>query len=188
MEITSNFNEVLIDIERMVTNIVGPELDRMLNDITVSIHRNNRRRIHEQGIDTHGSLIGGGNYSQKNMLVGAKSFKTTSMANSFFNKKDNEWVTVNGKALAVVSGGYKKFRELNNLKSNKVNLEFTGDLKRSFTYQKSSPRRWVVGFSDNTNADKREHLENKYNQTIWGVGLTEQNDIDKIINFYLKKM
>ena len=66
-------------------------------------------------------------YSTSAMLVGCKSMNQ-SVCNKVFGKEKNkslQWVTVNGKHLAVLPGGYKQFRELHGRQTNHVDFSFS---------------------------------------------------------------
>lgn len=119
-----------------------PELDKKLEKITdelvtqyhgnlmanVGAHARNMifERVTKTGIDAKGSKFPP--YSTKPMLVGCKSMSAT-VCKSFFGKEKNKelsWVTVNKKRLAVLQGGYKKFRELHNRQTAFVDFSFSG--------------------------------------------------------------
>ena len=57
-------------------------------------------------------------YSTKPMLVGASSFRTKKGAKDFFGSKKKrrelQWVIYRGHKLAVLQGGYKQLRQLEN--------------------------------------------------------------------------
>lgn len=87
-----------------------------------------RRRVFVEGTLVDGSPTG--EYSTKDTLVGASSFRRPAVANSFFKSK-NKWVKVKGKSLAVLPGGYKKIRQLeDNFTGHKV-FNRTGDMWNS---------------------------------------------------------
>jgi len=93
-------------------------------------------RIQKTGIDANGQKYRP--YSTESMLVGKKGFKNQSHASKIFGKQKNrelKWVTLDklnssGKKirLAVLEGGYKKFRDLNNLQSGFVDFTFTTNM------------------------------------------------------------
>lgn len=107
-------------------------------------------RIRETGKDAddtsfHSPKYAG--YSEKDMLVGCKSMNV-SVCKSFFGKQKNKelkWVTLGGnryeqflsasaggntdlKRLAVLEGGYKKFRELHGRRTDIVNFSFYNNM------------------------------------------------------------
>lgn len=84
-----------------------------------------RQRVQEKGINADGQKYKP--YSTKAMLVGCKSMNAN-VCNSYFGKeknKDHAWVTVNGRHLAVLQGGYKKFREMHGRQTGHVDFSFT---------------------------------------------------------------
>lgn len=111
-----------------------------------------------------------GEYSTKPMLTGAKGFRTASDASAFFSQKKKKWVTVKtgsgNKALAVVEGGYKMFRELNQLQSNYVDLDFKGDLKFSIVIGELNGQK-VLGFNSVVQFEKAKKLEAHFKKVIF---------------------
>ncbi len=64
------------------------------------------------------------------MLIGSKSMNS-SVANSVFGKKKNKdlkWVTIGDKHLAVLEGGYKKYRELHGRQTDHVDFSFNNSM------------------------------------------------------------
>jgi len=109
-----------------------------LADIMVGIGQdaitNIRERIIGSGTNAEGKQFPAD--SQSEMLVGCKGFKNKANCSKVFGKKKNKdlkWVTLDrtdskGKKirLAVLEGGYKKFRELNDLQTGFVDFTFSG--------------------------------------------------------------
>lgn len=86
------------------------------------------RRIFNEGKRTDGGQIG--QYSTKDSLVGAKSFRNQGSAQSFFSD-DHDWINIKGNSLAKLPGGYKKLRDIQGLQTNFVDLDYKGNLKNS---------------------------------------------------------
>lgn len=94
-----------------------------------------KKRVQETGKNAEGNDFPP--YSQKSMLVGCKSMNDD-VCKSFFGKEKNKqlsWVTldrINNKGkkirLAVLEGGYKKFREMHNRRTDIVNFTFYNDM------------------------------------------------------------
>jgi len=94
-----------------------------------------KKRVQETGKNAEGNDFPP--YSQKSMLVGCKSMNAD-VCKSFFGKEKNKqlsWVTLDrtnnqGKKirLAVLEGGYKKFRGLHGRQTNFVDFSFTNDM------------------------------------------------------------
>ena len=88
-------------------------------------------------------------YSTKDTLVGASSFRTKAYATAYFgergtgNKKSKklEWRKVNTnkgqRNLAILSGGYKKLRELNKAQTGHKSFLWTGEMWGSTHFQTS---------------------------------------------------
>lgn len=126
-------------------------------------------RIFNTGLDSAGKAIG--TYSTKPMLTGAKNFRTKSKAKDFFNEDDVEFRIVKGKggknqALGLIEGGYKEFRELNGLRSDTVDLQFTGSLFQSIIVGIYGDH-FVLGFNNPEKAKIAQHLEKKYGKKIF---------------------
>lgn len=139
-------------------------------------------RIFVFGLDAKNMKIG--EYSTKSMLTGSKNFRTPSDAKEFFGKikgapksksgktkgdlKYNSigWVSVKTatglKRLAIVPGGYKEFRSLNQLQNQFVDLNFRGDLKFSVVLGDDN-----MGFNNLEQFQKAMKLEAKYKTPIF---------------------
>ena len=183
----SNIDEVVNKLNKQISK---KEMDvaKFMKRVAVNLHSTIIKRVHQDGKGANLSRIG--QYSSKSMLTGRTGFKTDAMANSFFSAK-KEWRTIKtsgGKLrrLAVVRGGYKQFRSLNGLLNDKVNLEFTGDLRNDFTFKQPAKNKVTLGFIKRREFKKALALELKYGKTIWGVGALEKNVIDKLSTEYIK--
>lgn len=171
----------------MTISELNQKLDSLINDIQnlgrtmVQIGSEAlvyvRERVMNSGIDAEGQKYEP--YSTKPMLIGCKSFKNKSDCSKVFGKKKNKelkWVTLGGsryeqfleasaggsgdiKRLAVLEGGYKKFRELNGLQSGFVDFSFSG-------------RMWA---NIKIKSDQSEH-----NQGIVRIGATTEEDNKKL--------
>lgn len=87
-----------------------------------------RSRVQETGTNAKGAKYKP--YSTKAMLVGCKSMNA-SVCNRFFGKENNkkhQWVTVKGKRLAILPGGYKQFRELHGRQTSHVDFSFSNSM------------------------------------------------------------
>ena len=87
-----------------------------------------RQRVQETGTDAKGTKYRP--YSTKAMLVGCKSMNA-SVCKSFFGKeknKEHKWVTVKGKRLAILPGGYKQFREMHGRQTSHVDFSFSNSM------------------------------------------------------------
>lgn len=88
-------------------------------------------RIFVNGEDCTGSKIG--EYSTKETLIGRSSFLTQAGANKFLGsptkRKNLEWVTINGKRLAKLPGGYKNIRDADGRQTAFVDLSYSGNMR-----------------------------------------------------------
>jgi hypothetical protein len=126
-------------LNKKLDNVVKEVTTRM-GDTMVGIGNHALMRINERIIKTGVNAKGQKYtpYSTKPMLIGCKGFKNKAHCSKVFGKKKNKelkWVTLNkvnsaGRKirLAVLPGGYKQFRELNNLQSGHVDFSFTNKM------------------------------------------------------------
>ena len=134
-----------ISKDTMDLNELNQRLDRLVEDVNQNLGNTMvqigsealvyvRDRVMNSGINTEGQKYEP--YSTKPMLVGCKGFKNKGNCSRVFGKeknKDLKWVTLDrtnneGKKirLAVLEGGYKEFRNLNDLQSGFVDFAFSG--------------------------------------------------------------
>lgn len=164
------------------------------------------KRIFEFGLDANNLKIG--YYSQKPMLTGSKNFRTQSDANAFFGRVKGAaksksgktkgdlkyaeigWVTVKTatglKRLAIVPGGYKEFRQLNQLQNQFVDLNFTGDLFFSVVLGNKDGHQ-AIGFNNAEQYEKAKRLEAKYKTAIFTPTKEEIQLGKDAFNDYLKE-
>ena len=130
-----------------------------------------------------------GQYSTKQMLVGAKSFMNKTKANAFFssekaknkkNKGDSGWRTIKTEQgferLKLIEGGYKEFRALNGLQTSEVDLTFRGDLFRSV---KLDVKRFAIGFNSILQKAKADYLEKHFKKVIFEVPNSDVEEMHK---------
>ena len=130
-----------------------------------------------------------GQYSTKQMLVGAKSFMNKTKANAFFssekaknkkNKGDSGWRTIKTEQgferLKLIDGGYKEFRALNGLQTSEVDLTFRGDLFRSV---KLDVKRFAIGFNSILQKAKADYLEKHFKKVIFEVPNSDVEEMHK---------
>jgi len=96
-----------------------------------------RLRIQNTGKNADNELFTG--YSTSDILVGSSSFDNQNNAKKIFGKRKNKqakWVTLpSGARLQVLSGGYKKLRELDGYQTNHVDFFRTGSFWNSLFAQ-----------------------------------------------------
>lgn len=133
------------------------------------------RRVFLRGQNSAGQSIG--SYSTEPILVGGKSFsnlkgqaKSSKAINKIFAtkaaRKKQKWVHVKGKNLVVLEQGYKEYRELLGRKTDKVNLDLTGDLRGSLIVGKTKSGTLALGIRDLKNKKKRQNIELKYGRVF----------------------
>jgi len=121
-ELNEKFEKTAND---MKSDVMGKVMVQIASQALVTI----RRRVKETGINAEGQKYIP--YSTRPMLSGCKGFlnKTNCPATSKAKRKEMKWVTIerNGKnyRLFEIPGGYKEFRELNNLQTSFVDFAFS---------------------------------------------------------------
>ena len=134
--------ELNVKLDNVVRDLSGGPV---LGDIMVGAASMARdsiyKRVHGTGVNAEGQKFTP--YSTKEMLIGCKGFKNKANCSRVFGKAKNKelkWVTLdktgsNGKKirLAVLEGGYKKFRELNDLQSGFVDFAFSNRMWTDIT-------------------------------------------------------
>lgn len=129
-----------------------------------------------------------GDYSTKDMLVGAKAFTNKGKADAFFSDDELEWVTLKtpkgNKKLAVVKGGYKKFRELAGFRSDTVDLQLTGGLMGSIIVDYNSR---VMGFNNAEKVKIAGYLEEHFGKKIFEPTDEEKALALEAFNDYLRE-
>lgn len=183
----SNIDDVIVDLEKELAPLVSSQgLNKLMTDVTTGLLRTMKRRIHQDGNDANGTPIGGGQYSTKPMYVNpSRGSVSIGLANKGKNGKSK---FKNGKShqTRYYSSGYKEWRTVNKKIVNKVNLEFKGDLRRDFTFQRRSNSLFTIGFSTYGSWEKAQGLTKKYKQPIWDIGTLENKIIDETVKIYLK--
>lgn len=168
-------------------------IESQKNDIIIVVLKDvegaYKQRIFNNGLATNLTPIG--KYSTKDMLIGASTFdrdkvpKDSPNANTFFGTKKKrsklEWVTVKGRRLAVLKGGYAKFRRLFGRKTDKVDLEFTSEMRKSIQIGTNAGTP-VLGFVDDFQKLKSEGNEKRFKKKIFTVSKTEEDIIDQSID------
>ena len=182
-QLTTKINERLQAIE-----VDGGKIDQCLREITISLLASNKRRIHTDGARADGQALG--QYSTKETLVGASSFRKKSSAEKVFKQKGQKWVTVGGKRLMVFADGYKKIREIDGDQTDKVVLKRTGKMFAELKFDNNG-RVWVIGFPLNYDSNLAykemiEHFEAKYGGKIWGISAQDEEAINQIVERYIK--
>lgn len=130
---TMDINELNQKLDSLVEDVnqnIGNTMVQIGSEALVYI----RDRVMNSGINAEGQKYEP--YSTKPMLVGCKGFKNKANCSRVFGKeknKDLKWVTLDrtnneGKKirLAVLDGGYKEFRNLNDLQTGFVDFAFFG--------------------------------------------------------------
>lgn len=120
------------ELDKKLENVINDAKTHYHGDLMANVGMHARKLIFERvtktGVDAKGSKFRP--YSTKPMLVGCKSMNDK-VCKSFFGKERNKelrWVTIDKKRLAILEGGYKKFRELHGRQTAFVDFTFGGNM------------------------------------------------------------
>jgi hypothetical protein len=131
-----------------------------------------------------------GKYSTKPLLIGAKSFMNKTRANEFFKSQEaftddtQGFRTLKNKKVAyLLPGGYKKFRSLNGLQNNIVDLTFSGRLLKGIAFDNES-----IFFRDELSKKKAEGNEKRFGKRIFAPSKSEAEIFYDELNRNLTKL
>lgn len=145
-----------------------------------------KERIYGQGQDAGESKIG--TYSSSPTLIGRTSFTTAGAANKVFGSASKrralKWVTLNGRRLAVLPGGYKAIRELEGRQTSFVDLRRTGTMENSHTFQVLR-NGFEIGFDNVVQGEKMAFNEARF-KTI--ISHFSDNELDQITDVYVAEL
>lgn len=157
------------------------EFDKELNREIFNIHSRHMQGIFGDGLeDTSYSTeptLAGSNVFGKTNKFGTRNytFATEKGSKKFFGSKkkikEAEWATVSTpkgeRSLIVIAGGYKAIREADGRRTDKVNLDHTGVLKKDMRsgIEKTSTG-WVSGVRKEENVGKLEGQIARYGQKL----------------------
>lgn len=133
--------------------------DQVLEDTAAELEKKVRKRIFTDGLDSDENIIG--EYSTKPTVVKKDVFIKPS--------------AFKGTKTMKLEYGYKELRDIQGLKTDKVNLDYSGDLKKGLKVSKSD-QSVVIGVNDKDNLDKVQKLEKKYQTKIFAFSQKEIQD------------
>ncbi|KAB1228447.1 hypothetical protein [Chryseobacterium viscerum] len=142
---------------------------KILEETAAELQVKVKKRIFENGLDTNGNIIAN-SYSTKPITVKKEVFIKPG---SFKGKKSMR-----------LEYGYKELREIQRLPTSKVNLDYSGKLKKNIRISRSH-RSIVLGVSNIEDAEKVRQLEEKYKTKIFGFS---QNEIKEHLENVFKKI
>ncbi len=145
--------------------------DKVLEETAAELERKVRKRIFTDGLDANGNTIGQ-SYSTRPSVV----------------KKDVfvKQAAFKGKKTMKLEYGYKELREIQGLETDKVNLDYSGDLKKSLRVERSE-KGVVIGVTEKHNLEKVQKLEKKYQTKIFAFTQKEIQDHHNNVVKKLKK-
>lgn len=134
--------------------------DQVLDETAAELQKKVRKRIFTDGLDSDENTIGQ-SYSTKPAVVKQDVFIKPS--------------AFKGKKTMKLEHGYKELREIQGLKTDKVHLEYSGDLKDDLRVSRSDGS-VVIGVNNPSNIDKIEKLEKQYQTKIFAFSQKEIQD------------
>lgn len=146
--------------------------DQVLDETAAELERKVRKRIFTNGLDSDGNLIGQ-NYSSKPTTVKKEVFIKPS--------------AFKGNKSMKLQYGYKELRDIQGLKTDKVNLNYSGELKNKLRIARSQ-KTVVIGIVDRNNSEKAQSLEKKYQTRIFAFSEKEIQDHFKNVVKKLRKV
>jgi hypothetical protein len=139
--------ELIKSYDKTIRDMTGSPRGDIMLKVGVTANTMIKKRVIETGKDAEGQKFKA--YSTKDMLIGKSSFPKKSVQDEVFGSKEKratlKWVTLGGnkfsqyleassggsgdiKRLAVLEGGYKKWRDLMGVGSDIVNFSVTNDM------------------------------------------------------------
>ncbi|MFC7347312.1 hypothetical protein ACFQO9_11345 [Chryseobacterium zhengzhouense] len=143
--------------------------DNILKETAEELERKVKKRIFIDGLDVNGNTIGE-NYSTKPTVVKQDVFIKPS--------------AFKGKKSMKLEYGYKELRDIQGLKTDKVNLNYSGELKSKLRVARSE-KSIVIGIIDRINAEKAKKLEEKYQTKIFSFS---QKEVESYLKNVVKKL
>lgn len=131
------------------------------------------KRIFTEGLDSKGNTIAG-RYSESPITVKKEVFIKPA---AFKGKKKS----------MRLEHGYKELREIQGLKTDKVHLEYSGELRRSLKARRRL-NAVVIGFSSKLSTQKARNLQHRYRVTIFRPTKEETQDHLREVNKRLRKI
>jgi len=165
-----NLNDYLKKIENYKRELPEKLSNEIYPKAIEKATRSLKLRIFTRGLDANGNEIG--NYSTKEIIVSKNVFVKPSAFKPQRNKK----------AMKLVNG-YKELKQIQNLKSEKVNLVYSGKLKNSLQSNKN-----IIGFTDSKESEIARNNENRYGKTIFGLSDDEKLKLSRNISSEMRKL
>lgn len=176
----SNANEVFDNIQKVIVSLKPDE--KLLKEITISIVGQNKRRVHNDGVNPDNKKLG--DYSRKRIYVSPKS-SPKSLGTLSGKSGESTFSNGNSHKSKFFKDGYKGFRSSIGRRSDTVDLSLFGDLERGFTWEQLGDK-FVAGIV-NSQVEKYNGLEKKYGE-IYGIGKEDQVIINQIIKKRLSQL
>lgn len=164
-----SFAESLPRIVQQSNAVAALEARRLLDE-----------RIFERGETCTGDKIG--DYSTKETLVGQSSFLTKKGAERVLGSKRKrgnlQWVTIDGKRLAKLPGGYAVIRDADGRQTSFVDLFYSGNLRNDLSAVPTQ-QGFEVGFFSKESTKKADGAESnpRLNGPIFCLSEPEINSI-----------
>jgi hypothetical protein len=132
--------------------------DRLLRYTAIQTQTTIQNRIQKKGLNSSGTLIGGGKYSSKRLSFGAITNAFFDLANERQFKKR---FSKKNKSPGTFEGGYIQLRRELGRQVNYIDLTLSGDMFNGF-YTRPQNNGWAVGFING------QHIIAGYNEKRFG--------------------
>ena len=197
MEYKSNIQSVLLNIDNKLKK--ASDVSALQRTIATYLMASNLRRIHNNGLNVDGKMIG--SYSVKPMYMNPKyspkKFEPVGKnGRTYFktNKADRRkfesayGVRMSGKKhqTRYFRAGYFGFRALIGREIGFVNLQLSGKLKLDWGMIQEG-KNYVIGFRSSYGTNVSEGNELHFGCQIWGISKKDYEEIKKIENEFIKK-
>lgn len=194
----SDFSKKIIKLGEDLPEII----DESFKVGLVNLRANMQRRIFEEKRDINGNALG--QYSTKTTLIGAQSFRNKTQASKFFKAEkaarkrarkaagqtggeapDSGWRTVGGNSLLLLPGGYKELRRMQGMNTSSIDLQYTGELKKSGMITKVGKNVYQVVFRNTLSKEKARGFEASHGGpgTVFAASAKEADTVIDDINY-----
>jgi hypothetical protein len=194
MKYQSNAQQVIGGLRARLEQMSGKKpseysVDKVVRAIALALYASNLRRIHNEGKDVNENQIG--KYSTKTTFIGSSSFVNKGTASKVFTKNNKlEWRTIDKGSkqvhLALLPGGYKQIRQIENFETSHVNLQRSGRLMKDYCVN-ADGKDYVIGFASDYGKKISEGQEDHFAKRIWGISRNDTRIIDKILKDYTEQ-
>lgn len=170
-----DIQDYLNKIKSLRSEIPNRLQEQVYSEISESITKSLKYRIFTKGLDSNETEIG--EYSQKSI---------SATQDKFVKKSAFVPTSKSGKTMQL-KGGYKELKQVQGLKSENVNLVYSGDLRKS-VQSNTMQNGFEIGFTSVDEAEKAKKIEDKYGKTIFRLSENEILKLNKSVLAEINKI